>query len=356
MAEPINLDELMDKPSAYETNEPTYSDDTEDDGAADDSAFEGTSNTDSQEDVDTGGVNNEYEGAGESVESLEDKADVDTEEGSNSVDTPSEPAVTASEYKFKDDFIKKAVEYYEKYGTLTPYLEETNTNYDEMDDIDILRKQFDKENADLSEKARTKLFERQLEKYNIDSYDEDELELGQSLLKRDASKIRAELKEQREQFLSGIKSEESQEPQISQEELEAKRAEARKVIESGVSSVVKDNFIKVEANGDGINYQIADTNTVVDYALDSAKFLSTFSKDGQIDWEKWTKVVAFAENPTLFTSELIKHGKSLGRKAMESELKNVAPMGQSREAAPNPDFEHPSENPIEFLRAMKVKR
>lgn len=356
MAEPINLDELMDKPSAYETNDSSDSDNSGDDNTADDSAFEGASDSDSQEDANSGEANEGYEGTADDSGDTEGSEDAAADEGSNSSETVDADSSTVSEYKFKDDFIKKAVEYYEKYGTLTPYLEETNTNYDEMDDIDILRKQFDKENADLSEKARTKLFERQLEKYNIDSYDEDELELGQSLLKRDASKIRAELKEQREQFLSSIKSEESQEQQISQEELEAKRAEARKVIESGVSSVVKDNFIKVEANGEGINYQIADKNTVVDYALDSAKFLSTFAKDGQIDWEKWTKVVAFAENPTLFTSELIKHGKSLGRKAMESELKNVAPMNQSRESAPNPDFEHPSENPIEFLRAMKVKK
>jgi chaperonin cofactor prefoldin len=356
MAEPINLDELMDKPSAYETSEPTDSDNTGYDSAADDTAFEDTPNTDSQEDVDTGGVNDGYEGTEESVESFENQADAAADEGSNSVETTDEPAVTVSEYKFKDDFIKKAVEYYEKYGTLSPYLEETNTDYDAMDDIDILRKQFDKENADLSEKARTKLFERQLEKYNIDSYDEDDLEVGQALLKRDASKIRAELKEQREQFLSSIKPEESQESQISQEELEAKRVEARKAVESGISSVIKDNYIKVEANGDGINYQIPNKDIVIDYALDSAKFLSTFAKDGQIDWEKWTKVVAFAENPTLFTSELIKHGKSLGRKAMEAELKNVAPMNKSREAMPDPEFDHPHENPIEFLRAMKVKK
>jgi len=32
MAEPINLDELMDKPSAYETNEPINSDNTGDGG------------------------------------------------------------------------------------------------------------------------------------------------------------------------------------------------------------------------------------------------------------------------------------------------------------------------------------
>ncbi len=85
--------------------------------------------------------------------------------------------------------------------------------------------------------------------------------------------------------------------------------------------MINNNLIKLEANGEGINYQVADTSKIVDYAIDSSKFLSTFAKDGNVDWDKWTKVVAFAENPTQFISELIKHGKSLGRKAMEAELK-----------------------------------
>lgn len=357
MAEPINLDELMDKPSAYDTNSSSEETSSEEDNFEDNtqgSEFEGSSESDSQEDAGTSDDNGEYEDTG-SQESASDES-TETFEEESKVDVSDEQEQTVSEYKFKDDFIKKAVEYYEKYGTLTPYLEETATDYDALTDLDILKKQFDKDNADLSEKAKAKLFERQLEKYNLDSYDEDDVEVGQSLLKRDAGKIRAALKEQREQFISTIKAEESQESKISQQELEAQRAEARKVIETGVSTVIKDNFIKVDANGEGINYQIANKDNVVDYALDSTKFLSTFTKDGQVDWDKWTKVVAFAENPTLFVSELIKHGKSLGRKSMEAELKNVAPMNKSKEAAPSPEFEHPSENPIEFLRAMKIRK
>jgi hypothetical protein len=358
MAEPINLDELMEKPSSYQSDsssEDAGSSEEYVDESSQQESFENTSDTDTQEDAVPNDENAVYDDA-ESSTTEEAKEAEDAIEDDSAADVPMEQEETVSEYKFKDDFIKKAVEYYEKYGTLMPYLEETNIDYDSVSDLEILRKQFDKDNADLSEKVRTKLFERQLEKYNLDSYDEDDLEVGQSLLKRDASKVRAELKEKREQFLSSIKPEESKESQISQAELEAQRAEARKVIEGGISNVIKDNFIKIDANGEGINYQIASKDNVVDYALDSTKFLSTFTKDGNVDWDKWTKVVAFAENPTLFVSELIKHGKSLGRKSMEAELKNVAPMAKSKEAAPSPEFEHPSENPIEFLRAMKIRK
>ena len=79
-----------------------------------------------------------------------------------------EQSTEPSEYKFKDDFIKKAVEYYETYGTLQPYLEATSIDYDAISDLDLVKSEFDKQNNDLSERARTKLFEKESEKYNLD--------------------------------------------------------------------------------------------------------------------------------------------------------------------------------------------
>ena len=40
----------------------------------------------------------------------------------------------SSNAQFKDDYIKNAVEYYNKTGNLTPYLEATSVNYSEMSD------------------------------------------------------------------------------------------------------------------------------------------------------------------------------------------------------------------------------
>ena len=279
------------------------------------------------------------------------------EEEPATIEEPVEPQ-TIAEYKFKDDFIKKAVDYYDTYGNLTPFLEATSKDYDSISDVEILKANFDKENSDLSEKARNRLFDKELEKYNLDSYDEDDTEVGNALLKRDAGKLRKALKEEQLQFIQSIQpqGQGQQEQQPSQEELEAQQAESRKIIQSGISGVVKNNLIKVEANGEGINYQIGDTTKVVDYALDSSKFLSTFAKDGQVDWDKWTKVVAFAENPTQFISELIKHGKSLGRKMMEAELKNVTPPTNSKEVIESNENISPFDNPVDFLRQMTVRK
>jgi hypothetical protein len=90
--------------------------------------------------------------------------------------------------------------------------------------------------------------------------------------------------------------------------------------------------------------------------MDSNKFLSIFAKDGSVDWDKWTKTVAFAQNPTQFISELIKHGKSLGRKAMESELKNVVPPTINKTVVESNSIERPSDDPIGFLQGMTITK
>lgn len=356
----INLDELLNKSEAIEptestpemspdSTEPVEQNDLIEDQGADDSI----ENTQSQqdeivEDIPQNIQEDQFIDQQEQEEVIVEQSLFDDE-----LPAPTEEPVA---YEFKDDFIKKAVEYYEKYGTLQPYLEATSTDYDAMSDLDVLKMRFDAENSDLSERAKAKLFEKEVEKYNLEAFDEEDLEVGQALLKRDANKVRAALKEQQTQFLQSIQPSAAQ-PEISQEELEAQIQESRKVVEKGISSVVKNNLIKLEANGEGINFQIADTSKVVDYALDSTKFLSTFaSKDGQVDWDKWTKVVAFAENPTLFVSELIKHGKSIGRKAMEAELKNVSPTMRSKDVIETNDFISPYDNPVDFLKGMTVRK
>jgi len=352
MAEPINLDELLNKSeSVEETTDTTQTIDSEDTAIENEGGSDVIEDNESQND-ETQIDENTTSGSDESSSSNEE---VPSEVGDQLDELPKDSPET-TEYKFKDDFIKKAVEYYEKYGNLTPFLEATAVDYDSVGDTDLLRMKFDKENSDLSPKARQRLFEKELEKYNLDSYDEDDAEVGQALLKRDAAKVRASLKEEQTQFVQSIQPS-VQEPQVSKEELDAQREQSRKLIETGVSSVIRNNFIKLEANGEGINYQIADKNKVVDYALDSNQFLSTFAKDGQVDWDKWTKVVAFAENPTVFIDELIKHGKSLGRKSMEAELKNVKPVvGTSKEVVESSDYQNPFDNPVQFLKEMTVSK
>lgn len=348
----INLDELLtsNEPQVEQTEgtqdapevEQVITDATEENSEVEDTDIP-------QEDV-SGEFKKEEQTLEEQVDSMQDTQRQEVQEGDA---TTEQPALQG--YEFKDDFIKKAVEYYETYGTLTPYLEATSVDYDSLSDEQVMRLAFDKQNNDLSEKARTRLFEKELEKYNLDSFEDEDREIGEALLKRDANKLRQSLKEEQQQFIQSIQSSQG-EPTISEEELRAQQEQARKTVSQGIQSVLRDNMIKVGNGDESINYQITDPNKVVDYALDSSKFLSTFAKDGNVDWNKWTQVVAFSENPTQFINELIKYGKSLGRKSMETELKNPSQVKATKEVIETADFDNPSDNPIEFLKGMKITR
>lgn len=352
----INLDELLPSETQQESTPrditpPSEQVASEDAGSQDEGDVDVDNNESSNEEaqIDESITEGSVESATEETEGIP--------EAETTEESLSEQSTEPSEYKFKDDFIKKAVEYYETYGTLQPYLEAATVDYDSVSDLDLVRAEFDKQNSDLSERAKNKLFEKELEKYNLDAYDEDDAEVGKALLMRDANKLRKNLKEEQQKFIQSIQpAGQEQVQQVSPEEIEAQQAQARAAVQSGISSVINNNLIKLEANGEGINYQVADTSKIVDYAIDSSKFLSTFAKDGNVDWDKWTKVVAFAENPTQFISELIKHGKSLGRKAMEAELKNVTPPTNSKEVIENSDYSNPFDNPVDFLKGMTVRK
>lgn len=343
-------------------NDTDYSD-TDDNGAddsADNGADDDNSDDDSQDDSDDNGSQNDDDqqdynddDADANGQSQDDDSSDDTQDDLSRDDDSAD-----NEQKgihLKDDFIKKVVDYYEKFGNLQPFLEATQVDYDKVNDIDLLRANFAKENSDLSEAALEKLFQRELKKYNLDSFEEDEQEVGQILLKRDANRLRKTLKEEQKEFLNSITP--TQAPsQPSQEEIEAQRAKERRLVEAEIKKVVKDNLIKLDANGDSLNFQLADTTKVVDYAVDSAKFLSSFTKDGAIDWGKWTKVVAFAENPEAFIGEMIKHGKSLGKKSLEAELKNSTLDKKSKQVIKTNDAMHPLDDIDAFLSELKSKK
>lgn len=311
---------------------------------------------------DSSGQNDDYEDNNDGNDDADSSDDSDAANDSFQEDLEDDEGNGANENEesndgihLKDDFIKKVVDYYEKFGNLQPFLEATQVDYDKVKDIDLLRANFDKENSDLSEKTRDKLFQKELQKYNLDSFEEDEQEIGQALLKRDADRLRKTLKEQQKEFLNSITP--TQTPQQpSQEEIEKQRAKERKLVETEVNKVVKDNLIKLEVNGDSLNYQLTDTTKVIDYAVDSAKFLSTFTKNGTIDWNKWTKVVAFAENPEAFIGEMIKHGKSLGKKSLEAELKNSTLEKKSKDVVKTSDAIHPLDDIDAFLGELSRKK
>ena len=184
MAEPINLDDLLSKDEPIvETPEET-SETPEETSSADDSA-EDQGTDDSSEDNESQNVETSVENT-EEADSEAGYASETVVQEDDTIQTNDTADVAADEapaqYKFKDPFIEKAVQYYETYGTLQPFLRATEVDYNEMSDLELLKIKFDSENSDLSPKARQKLFDKEVERYGLDSYDEEDKEVGEALL------------------------------------------------------------------------------------------------------------------------------------------------------------------------------
>ena len=225
-----------------------------------------------------------------------------------------------------DDFIKGLIEYYKETGDVSAYIEAKNVDYSEMPDLDIVRHNMRRQYSDMSEKNFERLFRREVvDKYQLDAtrYDEDEVELGEELLKAEAGKIRQELIENQKRFKAP---ERAAQPEV---DTSAQQAEAmaqwQKSVESApeTQSVLGDGRVIIEYGGEPFAYEIDNPQSVVDMTIDNNKFFQLFQNEGgQIDYNKWYKVMNYASDPDTFERSLILHGKNLGGKEVVSEIKN----------------------------------
>ena len=94
--------------------------------------------------------------------------------------------------------LKGMLDYYEKNGTLLPYLQATQIDPDNFSDEEIIWQAFRGENAEfgLSDQELRLMFEEDvLSKYEADSEDESRVKIGAARMKKDAAKYRKDFKE-----------------------------------------------------------------------------------------------------------------------------------------------------------------
>tara|TARA_R110002050_G_scaffold193543_2_gene328567 strand:+ start:6459 stop:7610 length:1152 start_codon:yes stop_codon:yes gene_type:complete len=249
----------------------------------------------------------------------------------------------SSDTQFKDDFIKNAVEYYNANGSLTPFLEASSVNYEEMSDEKVMRRNLVNEHPTLSDKAIERLYQRDIvQKYSLDEdkYDEDEVELGKELLQADASKLRKTFVDEQKEFTAPQKTEESK---VDQEEIVSKWTETVSTSES-TKSILENKSILVDYNGDKFSYEVEDPKKLEEMTVDNNKFFDLFKDDkGSVDFDKWYRVLAYATDPDVYDSSLISHGQELGQEKVVSDLKNP-----SKPTKAQSDYKQPN-SPLEGL-------
>lgn len=233
----------------------------------------------------------------------------------------------AKEYQFKDDFIKQVVEFYEKTGDLTPYLQAKTIDFASMSDEEIMRRSLREQYSDLSDKAFDRLFKQEVIdkfKLDVDEWSEEDSELGRELLKVEASKLRTT-------YLDWQNSFKAPEPVATQEQKQAE-AEGQEALLKFEQEVKSNPFTKSLLEGkkltittsDGeFNYEIPEVDPLLDMTVNNDLFFSQFANEqGSLDYAKWYKTAAYSQNPELFEKSLINYGKTLGRAEVTKEIKN----------------------------------
>lgn len=223
----------------------------------------------------------------------------------------------------KDDFIKGVVDYYNKTGDVTPYLEAKLVNYEKLSNEEILKKSLKEQYPTISDRALQALYQEQVvERFKLDPdrFDDLQVEVGTELLAAEAARLRSQYVERQNQFRAP-------EPVQGQNP-----AQPEADVEAWINTIKADPLtqkfmaeknVSISYNGEQFNYEVDNPNDILDMTVDNAKFFNKFVKqDGQVDLQKWFRVVNYALDPETFERSLIAHGKTLGEEDVVSRRKN----------------------------------
>jgi hypothetical protein len=223
----------------------------------------------------------------------------------------------------KDDFIKGVVDYYNKTGDVTPYLEAKLVNYEKLSNEEILKKSLKEQYPTISDRALQALYQEQVvERFKLDPdrFDDLQVEVGTELLAAEAARLRSQYVERQNQF-------KAPDPVQGQNP-----AQPEADVEAWINTIKADPLtqkfmaeknVSISYNGEQFNYEVDNPNDILDMTVDNAKFFNKFIKqDGQVDLQKWFRVVNYALDPETFERSLIAHGKTLGEEDVVSRRKN----------------------------------
>jgi hypothetical protein len=220
-------------------------------------------------------------------------------------------------------------------GDVTGYLKELTTDYSKMSAEEVMRHQLRLEYPTANDRTLDVLFKKEiLEKYNLDSSDDDEAEEGKLLLEAKAEKYRQGLIEKQNEYLLPKPQEKSN--QIDPEE-QKRREIGEKIVkdfseDSYTKSILSNNTLNIGEGEDAFSFPI-DAKEVVELVLNG-------DKDGSLmfDIQKTQNGVEYkpkAQHQILvatvqkyginFLNEYAKHYKSLGGKSAIDPIENAKP-------------------------------
>jgi len=236
--------------------------------------------------------------------------------------------------------------------SLKDYLQEITTDYSQMPSEDVMRRQLREEYPKATEKQLDVLFRKEIvERYNLDSMDEDLAEEGKLLLDAKAESYREKLIKQQEEFqLPNYASSASESEANAQKEFDNYK---QNLISNQLTQELLQNKRLTIGEGDEkFSYNLTNPNNIVNNLFDSnawANKLFDIQKDSQgnevfvPNVEKQLLVSAILEDHKGFMKEMAKYYKSLGGKATIDSLENASPSGSSAPSKPASEPKTPAE-------------
>ncbi len=232
------------------------------------------------------------------------------------------------------------------------YLEEITTDYEQMSSEDVMRRQLREEYPKATERQLDVLFRKEIvERYNLDSMDDDLVEEGKLLLDAKAESYREKLIQQQEQLqLPDYVNSASESEMRAQQEFENYK---QNLISNQLTQELMQNKRLTIGEGDEkFSYNLTNPNNIVNNLFDSnawANKLFDIQKDSQgnevfvPNVEKQLLVSAILEDHTGSLKEMAKYYKSLGGKATIDSLENASPAGGAAPSKPASEPKTPAE-------------
>jgi len=221
-------------------------------------------------------------------------------------------------------------------GDVSDYLKELNTNYAEMPAEDVMRHQLRAEYPKASEAQLDILYKKEIvEKYGLNSYDEDEVNEGKLLLEAKAEKYRDELVRQQQDRLLPQAPDKTEAMMMEQQRIESISQNVIKDFNENpyTKEVLSKNAITIGDGADKFSFPI-DTKAVTDMVLygdQTGESMFEIKKDanGQETYVPKSQhqllVATVNKYGEKFITELAKHYKSIGGRAAIDPIDNAKP-------------------------------
>jgi len=220
-------------------------------------------------------------------------------------------------------------------GNVTDYLKELSKDYSTMPAEDVMRHQLRTEYPKASEAQLDILYKKEIvDKYGLNSYDEDEVNEGKLLLEAKAEKYRDELVRQQQERLLPQAPERSQEAILEEQRIAEFSQNIVKEFNENpyTKEVLNNNAITIGEGADKFTFKI-DAKSVTDLVLHGDTtgelMFEKVNKNGEESFVPKTQhqllVATVNKYGEKFITELAKHYKSLGGKAAIEPIDNAKP-------------------------------